>query len=717
MHFAFCACGRPSLGVWRSAYHCWNTRHGSPFCHRPARHVSRLLPASPCSPPTRRRRRRCSPTYATSPWRCTATRWPRRESSTRRSTRLLATPDDATLAAAREAWLAARVPYQQTEVFRFGNPIVDDWEGRVNAWPLDEGLIDYVDVATYGDSSDENPLYAANVIANPQLRIGPASRSTPRTIDAGAAGGSLQEVARRRGERRHRLSRDRVPALGPGPERHRPRRGQPAGQRLCLGRRLHQRQLRPARAPISRRRPTCWSTICRRWSATGRPAARRAAVAELRRRQAGLATILTGLGSLSYGELAGERMKLGLLLHDPEEEHDCFSDNTHNSHYYDQVGMVAIWIGRYDGHRRQGHRGPEPGRDLAAARRRRPRPRSTTRMAETLAADAGDQGHGRLAARWPTTRCWPRAMRRATRMIQAGGRRAGRADARRRGAWSRRWASKIAFEGSDSLDNPSAGEPVAAAHAARPPRPADGGGRLGHRRWRCPCSGALRARARVHEVDADRRRATDRVSCGEAGRRCRSGPTARTGCRCCGCRRATGCGRRSTTGWPSTPRSIGTASACRTPRTACPISRSSRSSPASASSTIRAARHRHLFFHPHCDTAEQLGRGLAGMLIVEGDERAAVDADLVVAMRDWRIDEAGEVPAVHHRRGRQPRRHVRHPAHGQRLPSPTLAVPAGGDVRLRLLNLDNTRVMELGFEGAEAALIAIDGNRAWRRCR
>ena len=44
--------------------------------------------------------------------------------------------------------------------------------------------------------------------------------------------------------------------------------------------------------------------------------------------KAGLSTILTGMGSLSYGELAGERMKLGLLLHDPEEEHDCFSDNT-----------------------------------------------------------------------------------------------------------------------------------------------------------------------------------------------------------------------------------------------------------------------------------------------------------------------------------------------------------------------------------------------------
>ncbi|WP_341701925.1 imelysin family protein, partial [Ferrovibrio sp.] len=61
----------------------------------------------------------------------------------------------------------------------------------------------------------------------------------------------------------------------------------------------------------------------------------------------GISAILTGIGSLSYGELAGERMKLGLLLHDPEEEHDCFSDNTHNSHYYDVMGMVAVYRGEY----------------------------------------------------------------------------------------------------------------------------------------------------------------------------------------------------------------------------------------------------------------------------------------------------------------------------------------------------------------------------------
>ena len=62
---------------------------------------------------------------------------------------------------------------------------------------------------------------------------------------------------------------------------------------------------------------------------------------------AGLVAILTGMGSLSYGEQAGERMRLGLMLNDPEEEHDCFSDNTHNSHYYDGLGVQNVYLGRY----------------------------------------------------------------------------------------------------------------------------------------------------------------------------------------------------------------------------------------------------------------------------------------------------------------------------------------------------------------------------------
>lgn len=70
----------------------------------------------------------------------------------------------------KQAWLAARVPYQQSEVFRFGNAIVDDWEGQLNAWPLDEGLIDYVAGSYQHELGNEGAN--ANIIANTALTIG-----------------------------------------------------------------------------------------------------------------------------------------------------------------------------------------------------------------------------------------------------------------------------------------------------------------------------------------------------------------------------------------------------------------------------------------------------------------------------------------------------------------------------------------------------------------
>ena len=237
------------------------------------------------------------------------------------------------------------MPYQQTEGYRFGNAIVDDWEGKVNAWPLDEGLIDYVDADLYGEESEENPLYTANVIANPKLRIG-ADEVDATSITPELLSGSLQEA--QGVEANVATGYHAIEFLLWGQDLH----GTEAGLRRASGDRLFDDA--PARtriatgAPlISRPRPTCSSPTSKRWWRTGRTAARRAQEIAGKGPDGGLSTILTGLGSLSYGELAGERIKLGLILHDPEEEHDCFSDNTHNSHYYDEIGMAAIWTGKY----------------------------------------------------------------------------------------------------------------------------------------------------------------------------------------------------------------------------------------------------------------------------------------------------------------------------------------------------------------------------------
>ena len=79
------------------------------------------------------------------------------------------------------------MPYQQTEVYRFGNVIVDEWEGKVNAWPLDEGLIDYVGAA-YGGPTDENGLAVLNVIANPSFKLSgadvDATNITPELLES-----------------------------------------------------------------------------------------------------------------------------------------------------------------------------------------------------------------------------------------------------------------------------------------------------------------------------------------------------------------------------------------------------------------------------------------------------------------------------------------------------------------------------------------------------
>ena len=185
---------------------------------------------------------------------------------------LVEAPGDATLQAAREAWLAARVPYQQTEVYRFGNPIVDDWEGKVNAWPLDEGLIDYV-AASYGEESDVNDLYTANVIASTEIT---ASGETidVSTIDAGLLR-SLHEIDEVEANVATGYHAIEFLLWGQDLQRHRGRCRRAAGERFRRGQ-LHRRQLRPARRLSHHRRRHGGHRPRRRWSATGARAARRA---------------------------------------------------------------------------------------------------------------------------------------------------------------------------------------------------------------------------------------------------------------------------------------------------------------------------------------------------------------------------------------------------------------------------------------------------------
>lgn len=256
---------------------------------------------------------------------------------------LIGDPSHATLVQARAAWIDAREPYQQTEVYRFGNAIVDDWEGKVNAWPLDEGLIDYVDVS-YGAESDENLFYTVNVIANPSLRIG-GQKIDASTITPALLAETLHEIDEV--EANVATGYHAIEFLLWGQDLNGTDTG--AGNRPatdfdtanCTGGNCDRRidYLRASSELLL----TDLEEMVAAWGPDGEA---RQALSE-GGEDAAISTILTGMGSLSYGELAGERMKLGLLLHDPEEEHDCFADNTHNSHYYDIVGILNVYHGRY----------------------------------------------------------------------------------------------------------------------------------------------------------------------------------------------------------------------------------------------------------------------------------------------------------------------------------------------------------------------------------
>jgi len=255
----------------------------------------------------------------------------------------LADPTEKTLASAKTAWFASRVPYQQTEVYRFGNAYVDDWEGKVNAWPLDEGLIDYVD-ASYGTESDENPYYSANIIANPKLTIG-GKEVDATTIDKKLLAETLHEIDEV--ESNVATGYHVIEFLLWGQDLYGTNPG--AGERpasdfsttKCTGGNCDRRRdyLKAATDLLI----DDLNDIVAAWAPEGDATKQLQAKGD----QGGLSTILTGMGSLAYGELAGERIKLGLMLHDPEEEHDCFSDNTHYSHFYDAVGIKNVYMGSF----------------------------------------------------------------------------------------------------------------------------------------------------------------------------------------------------------------------------------------------------------------------------------------------------------------------------------------------------------------------------------
>ncbi len=225
--------------------------------------------------------------------------------------RFLDAPGEETLAAARAAWIAARVPYGQTEAYRFyGGPIDDEEtgpEGRVNAWPLDESWIDAI-----VDRPEEYPAI------------------TPE---------ALAELNEKGGEKNIATGYHAIEYLLWG----RDERVDGAGARPFADYVGHERRRQYLRA-VTALLVEDLGRVATEWEA-GRENYRARFVAEDARVSVG--RILTGIGSLAGAELSGERMTVPFDTRNQEEEHSCFSDNTHADLVANAKGIQNVYLGRW----------------------------------------------------------------------------------------------------------------------------------------------------------------------------------------------------------------------------------------------------------------------------------------------------------------------------------------------------------------------------------
>lgn len=260
----------------------------------------------------------------------------------------VAAPSEDGLASARRAWLASREPYLQTEVYRFYDGPIDNPddgpEGLINAWPLDEQYIDYV----IGEEEDE----VEGIINDPD--------GMP-TIDKDAlveANEGIDEKSISTGY--HAIEfllwgQDTDPN-GPG--------ARPFTDYVDGGTAANQARRREYLSAVSELLVDHLQSLVDAWD-PARDDNYRAEFLALDPSDA-LSRLMSGMIILSGFETGNERLQAALDARDQEEEHSCFSDNTHRDMVQDIRGVQNVWLGEYTRTNRDVISGPSV-RDLIAA--------------------------------------------------------------------------------------------------------------------------------------------------------------------------------------------------------------------------------------------------------------------------------------------------------------------------------------------------------------
>ena len=233
----------------------------------------------------------------------------------------LASPSASSLEKARSSWTAARLPYLQTEVFRFYEGPIDDEdgpEGLLNAWPLDESYVDYVkgdEQAGIINKPDDFPKIDADLIQSLNEKGGEANIS---------CGYHAIEFL---------LWGQDFSAGGPGERPFTDYTTADNAKRRATYLRASTKLLIKHLAGVSGE----WEPDKENYRASFLKLEPRAAIEK----------ILTGMSMLSGFEMASERLNVAYDTKAQEDEHSCFSDTTHNDMVYDLVGISNVWNGTY----------------------------------------------------------------------------------------------------------------------------------------------------------------------------------------------------------------------------------------------------------------------------------------------------------------------------------------------------------------------------------
>lgn len=248
----------------------------------------------------------------------------------------VAAPSSSRLDAAKRAWLATRESYGQSEAFRFVDSPIDDAdgpEGQLNAWPMDEAYLDYVE----GDA-DAGIINVTSFGLTKQSLIG---------LNGGAMGDVTGIGAAFDGEKAISTGYHTIEFLLWGQDRDPDGPGTRRWQDFVTG--------GEATAPNGDRRRQVLALaaeilvedlegLVAEWAPSGPYRATWLALPE----DEALAKMLSSMGILAKGELAAERIDVGLQTLDQEDEQSCFSDNTHRDIYSNIRGIQNVWRGRYE---------------------------------------------------------------------------------------------------------------------------------------------------------------------------------------------------------------------------------------------------------------------------------------------------------------------------------------------------------------------------------